>query len=116
MKRLTSATDKENTRRQVERKRRFEMGMPQGGTDEIERAFESSPYVKGVYAAFKEGDDEDAVYAMRGGIAVGTTVPERDALRRVPELDGEYTPAHTHTHTHTDFTDFVSYFVSVRPG
>jgi len=106
MKRLTSATAKENVRRQVERKRRFEMSMPQGGTNELERAFETSPYVGAVYTAFKEGDDEDAVYAMRGILLLalqfrnGTRCGEFRNLTVSTHLH-THTHAHTHARTHT---------------
>ena len=41
------------------------MAMPAGGTDSVEHQFKTSEYVRQMYRAFKEGDD-DTLYAMRG--------------------------------------------------
>jgi len=65
IKRLSSAISKDNIRRQVARKRVFEMAMPAGLTDAIEHRFEKSEYVRQVFRDFKDGDDE-TLYEMRG--------------------------------------------------
>ena len=92
--RLSSAISKDNIRRQVARKRDFEMAMPAGGTDAVEHQFEISEYVRQVYRAFKEGDD-DTLYAMRGLLLLALQF--RNGTRRVSQPYGECVHAHTHT-------------------
>ena len=116
IKRLTSAISKDNIRRQVARKRVFEMAMPAGGTDAIEHRFENSEYVRKVMLAFKEGDI-DTLYAMRGLLLLALQF--RNGTFRnltVSARTHTHTPHHT-THTHTpNFTEFVSNFLSVCSG
>jgi len=57
IKKLSSALNRENLRRQVAMKRAFEIAMPAGGTVSKEHSFENSTYVRDVYQAFKQGDD-----------------------------------------------------------
>ena len=123
IKRLTSATSKESTKRQVERKRAFEMAMPARGTDDIEHAFDNAQYVRDVLLAFKEGDLVDTLYAMRGLLLLklqfrnGTRSGE---FRNLTVSACMRARTHTHTPRHTthtpNFTEFVSYFVSVCTG
>ena len=113
MKRLTSATVKENVRRQVERKRRFEMSMPQGGTDELERAFETSPYVRAVYTAFKEGDDDDAVYAMQGILLLALQFRNGTRCGEFQNITVS-THLHTHAHTHRFYRFCILFRFSLR--
>ena len=106
IRRLTSATSKESIRRQVERKRAFEMAMPAGGTDDIELSFDNSQYVRDVLLAFKEGD-LDTLYAMRGLLLLklqfrnGTRCGE---FRNLTVSACTRASARTHTHRHTHNT------------
>ena len=104
IKRLASATSKESTKRQVERKRAFEMAMPSGGTDDIEHAFDNAQYVRDVLLAFKEGDLDDTLYAMRGLLLLMLQFRNGTRCGEFRNLTvSACTRAHTHTHpgTHT---------------
>jgi len=96
IKRFTSAISKDNIRRQVARKRVFEMAMPAGGTDAIEHRFENSEYVRKVMLAFKEGDI-DTLYAMRALLLLALQF--RNGTR-CGEFRNLTVSARAHTHTH----------------
>jgi len=74
------------------------MAIPEGGTDAVKNKFENLAYVREVFKAFKDGDD-DTLYAMRGLFLLDLQF--RSGTRCREFRDGKCMHTHTHTRART---------------